>query len=370
MKHIITMLMFVAVVAIASVGRAEDVASKEPFMGVYAWGQPGIARGYLDQFSDWLNRPAVWAVEFQPTDTWDNIEGAVWQLRPWREWVHAKPGRRLVLSVVLLPSGANGPAKGIDKGIPVSLDEGAKGTYNAHFRRLAENLVKYELQDSVLRLGWEFNGGWYTYRAVKKESEFVEYWRQIVKTMREVPGAEKLTFCWNPTNNFVQTDARKCWPGDEFVDYVGVDVYDQSWQPDTYPFPAEASPEDIQKRRELAWSAWIFDKERHGLAMWSEFAKEHHKPLVLPEWGVCTRKDGHGGDDNVYFVEQMTKFIDDPANNVYFHCYFNVNAADGAHQLTTYNGAPTHFPNAATAFKKHFGAMPPATQPSSANTRK
>ena len=84
--------------------------------------------------------------------TWDNIEGGIWQLRPWRDWVQAKPGRRLIYSVVLLPAGYRGPAKGIAAGIPVSLEEGAKGTYNDHFRKLAENLVKYKLENSILRL--------------------------------------------------------------------------------------------------------------------------------------------------------------------------------------------------------------------------
>jgi len=68
----------------------------------------------------------------------------------------------------------------------------------------------------------------------------------------------------------------------------------------------------------------------------------------------------------------MHKFITDPANNVYFHCYFNVNAPDGAHQLTPKNGVPTQFPNAARRFKELFGrpgspATAPTTQQASGN---
>src|SRR6185436_4990248 len=98
------------------------------------------------------------------------------------------------------PWDGSGPTQGnTDPKKPVSLERGAAGDYNAHFRQLAENLVKYGLGDAVLRLGWEFNGGWYTWRAKDKTEAFAEYWRQIVKTMRAVPGAEKLQFCWNPT---------------------------------------------------------------------------------------------------------------------------------------------------------------------------
>lgn len=335
-----------------------------PFFAVYRWGLNGMSRGYYDSYASWLNRAATWAEDFQPTDSWDNIEGGVWQLRPWRDWIQAKPGRRLILSVVILPSGWKGPARGIDAGIPVSLEEGAKGTYNKHFKKLAENLVKYQLGDTILRLGWEFNGGWYSYRAVKKEALFAEYWRQIVQTMRSVPGAENLKYCWNPTNNFVQTDARKCWPGDEYVDYVGVDIYDQCWLPDTYPIPPDATPEESQRRQEAAWKTWNWNKDRHGLAMWRDFAKEHGKPLVIPEWGVCSRKDGHGGNDDPAFIEKMYEFIQDPANNVYFHCYFDVNAGDGHHQLTSDGNTPTEFPQSAARFKDFF-CLPgsPATKP-------
>ena len=77
------------------------------------------------------------------------------------------PGRRLILSVPLLPGpwDLTGPKEGPRAKQPVSLKAGAHGDYNAHFKALAENLVRYGLGDSVVRLGWEFNGGWYAWRA-------------------------------------------------------------------------------------------------------------------------------------------------------------------------------------------------------------
>ena len=69
-----------------------------------------------------------------------------------------------------------------------------------------------------------------------------------------------------------------------------------------------------------------------GLAFWTKFAKAHKKPLAIPEWGLNRRSDGHGGGDNPYFIERMHAFITDPANNVLFHCYFDVNVADENHR--------------------------------------
>jgi len=96
---------------------------------------------------------------------------------------------------------------------------------------------------------------------------------------------------------------------------------------------------------------------QYGLNFWKNFAAKHGKPFSIPEWGVNNRGDKHGGLDNAYFVEQMHKFITDPANNVYFHCYFDVQAGDGHHQLSPglSEKEVTEFPLAAAKFKALFG---------------
>jgi len=255
------------------------------------------------------------------------------------------------------PVDGSGPTQGnIDLSKPVSLEKGATGEYNHHFKQLAENLVKYRLADSILRLGWEFNGDWYTWRAKGKEKFFAEYWRQIVKTMRAVPGTEKLQFCWNPTLGDQQFPAEQAWPGPKFVDYVGLDVYDETWNPDTYPFPPGASPELIEQRQKKVWDEWLMGS-KWGLAFWSKFARQQGKPLAIPEWGVNKREDGHGGLDNPLFIERMHAFIAERANNVAFHCYFDVNAPDGHHQLSPGKSGNENvaFPKSAAKFRVLFG---------------
>jgi hypothetical protein len=336
---------------------ANNDNTQAPYLCTYRWGQGGAVKGYYDNYAAWLNRTATWAEDFQPTETWDNIRGGSWQTGTWEQWVKAREGRRLVLSVVLLPGSwdGKGPQKGIGTGIPVSLEEGAKGAYNEHFKALGEELVKRGLDNAILRLGWEFNGGWYTYRAVGKQQAFIEYWRQIVTTMRAVPG-QKFVFNWNPAGGWVQFPADQAYPGDEYVDEIGVDIYDQSWAADTYPIPADADEKETQRRRQKAWDIWIYNKSQFGLGFWADFARKHNKPLSIPEWGVCNRSDGHGGGDNVFFIEQMHKFIIDPGNNVSWHCYFDVMASDGGHQLSPDKDCPeTPFPKAAETFKRLFG---------------
>ena len=120
-----------------------------------------------------------------------------------------------------------------------------------------------------------------------------------------------------------QFPADQAWPGDEYVDIIGLDLYDESWAKDTYPFPADATSEEVEKRQRKTWNDVLL-KGDHGIVFWKKFAEAHHKPLAFPEWGVAARPDKHGGMDDPYFIEQMSRFILDPANQVAFHCYFDV----------------------------------------------
>ncbi len=101
-----------------------------------------------------------------------------------------------------------------------------------------------------------------------------------------MPGAQNIQFDWNVSNGGNRYDSTRFYPGDEFVDYVGVDVYDLSWADNTYPYPEDCSADCRLKRQKAAWQN-IFSS-KFGLAFWSGFAAEHGKPLSLPEWGSGT----------------------------------------------------------------------------------
>ncbi len=58
---------------------------RAPFLSAYRWDVGGLAKGEHDAFDAWLNRTSVWPESHQPKDTWNDIEGATWQLKPWSE---------------------------------------------------------------------------------------------------------------------------------------------------------------------------------------------------------------------------------------------------------------------------------------------
>lgn len=323
----------------------------------------GVYRGVnetekVTAFGQWTGQP-VWGQDFIGWESWSNVGWPIWWLEKWSKWVHEQPGRRFVFAVPMLtgPLDGSGPKKGdVGVGEPVSLEKGAAGVYNIHYQQLAENLVKHKLGDTILRPGWEFNGNWYPWMAKGKEEAFAEYWRQIVKTMRAVPGAEKLKFCWNPTLRLEQFPAEKAWPGAEYVDYIGLDVYDESWQEGSYAWPAGTPATEIEARQRKVWEKEILNGD-HGLAFWGKFAREQKRPLAICEWGVKKRPTGHGGTDNPHFVEQMHRFMNDAQNNVAFHCYFDFNCEppDGHHQISPGVKGEYEFPKSSVKFLELFG---------------
>ena len=260
-----------------------------PYMGVYEWGFAN--KSNLDRIpvaTDWLARRQLWGEEFAPTDTWDSLQAPDWLLAPAAAWVRQDPTRKYVLSIGMLPGpyDGSGPTSGLGAGQPVSLANGATGAYNGYFQTLAQNLVRNGMaNNTIIRLGWEFNGTWYTWRADNdvKASYFASYWQQIVTTMRAVPGAANLKFCWNGAIGWTSYPMADAYPGDDYVDYIGVDVYDQSWAANTYPYPANATPAQIQTSQQNAWADINSSGSTHGIAWWKTFADSHGKPLAIPE---------------------------------------------------------------------------------------
>jgi hypothetical protein len=53
-----------------------------------------------------------------------------------------------------------------------TLVEGAKGSYNATFARLAQRFVDHGQDNAIIRLGWEFNGNWYSWSDINDPQSF------------------------------------------------------------------------------------------------------------------------------------------------------------------------------------------------------
>jgi hypothetical protein len=291
-------------------------APVRPKLGVFR----GTSTSDVRSFEKWSGAKVDYVMDYSARDTWQEIADPQYMLDEWED-----SGYRPVYAVAMLP------LTGV-----VSMQAGARGEYDRYFRELARNLVANDQEDAILRVGWEFNVSVSKWR-VRDSDTFKAYWRNIVTAMRSVDG-QKFEFDWNVNASNTEIDASSYWPGDEYVDYVGVDVYDLGWEVGTYPYPANCDATCRLSRQQAAWDE-IYGGDR-GLAFWSDFAKKHGKPMTLPEWGLWQRDDGHGGGDNPFFIEKMHAFISDPAHNIAYQGYFDVDTDDGQiHALTSMKAA-------------------------------
>jgi hypothetical protein len=234
----------------------------------------------MEELSDWLGGSELRVGHtYLPGDRWSNIEGRPGFLDVWADWRTERADRMLVLNVPMLERNEEGVS---DAEVRALLRRGAAGEFDRHFRALAERLVELEVPDTILVLGWEMNGITYTHRCGPDPESWKAYWNRIVTTMRSVPG-QRFKFDFTPSRGRDAVPWTQCYPGDDTVDIVGMDSYDQ---------PAGLS----------------FDqqvKEPYGLQDHVEFAKAHGKPISYPEWGLF--RNG----DNAEYMRRMLAWMDE-----------------------------------------------------------
>ncbi len=207
------------------------------------------------------------------------------------------------LEALLSDGGPDTTTSGYYKSGSAALTAAAAGTDDRRFYQLGELLVRDGLSDTIINLSREMNGSWYAWserHAPSSEPDaFILAWRQVVTTMRSVPG-EHFKFLWTiyPKGATVA----ECWPGSAYVDYVGTDIFDWYGGPNyTYPHTPSGALDWA-----LHWEQTLTARPG-GLDWIAQFSKLTGKPIIIPEWGL----DFHtfGGQDDTYFLTHMTAWL-------------------------------------------------------------
>ncbi|WP_157537563.1 glycoside hydrolase family 26 protein [Kitasatospora azatica] len=256
---------------------ATQMASHEVPFGAFvgSWDNyiPQIAR-----MSGWLNGANMQVGHtYLAGNSWADVEGETKVLALWSQWRLADRSRTLVLNVpMVVPNEGDLP----DDQVAQLLGQGAHGAFDQHFLRLARKLVALGGSDTVIVLGWEMNGITYSSRCKPDPTAWKAYWRRIIGVMRSVPG-QRFRFDFTPNRGLDAIAWTKCYPGDDVVDIIGTDSYDQ---------PAGAAFDD-------------YVHEPYGLEDQVEFAAKRGKPVSYPEWGLF--RNG----DNPEFVRRMVDWM-------------------------------------------------------------
>ena len=128
------------------------------------------------------------------------------------------------------------------------------------------------------------------------------------------------------------TDARKAYPGDAYVDIVGIDSYDM--------WPGVTSEAD--------WAAQYSGP--YGLKFWADFAAAHGKQLSIGEWGNYPgpATSGQSGGDNPFYIAKMMGFFRSQGSNLAYEAYFNESASYFAGAIF----APAQVPAASAQYQR------------------
>ena len=174
----------------------------------------------------------------------------------------------------------------------------ADGRYNAFYRKTAQSLASGGRQIYAVRIDSEFNGSWSAWKPSGQTPASAQAWiagfRNLAQAVMEaLPGVKVI---WNPALG--QNDPFPFYPGDDAVDLIGPDVY---CQPKFHRSSADC------------WADVVSGFGGINLTKFAEFARQHGKPLAIPEWA-----DSFGDG---YMIGQMRNWMDN--NNVVAQTYWN-----------------------------------------------
>lgn len=180
----------------------------------------------------------------------------------------------------------------------------ANGANDSKYTTLAGRLVAAGHEDAVLRLGHEGDITWYPWSWLNGNHDiYVAAFRRVSAVMRDVSSAFRIDYQGNgsPWNaNYTWAGQVKpygdwAYPGDEFVDIVGVDTYNRQ-----------------------SWAA-----TKANLDYTKDLAVQHGKQMSVPEWGLWRSQTG---DDPTY-IQNMFSWLSSAPNSqgpgsLAYHCYF------------------------------------------------
>ncbi len=162
------------------------------------------------------------------------------------------------------------------------------GVYDDYFVEYASKLKQFG-KPVLFRFHNEMNGDWCPYSSFytsKDTKLFIDCWRYLYKIFKE-QGADNVLWVWNPHDrsfpNFKWNHYLNYYPGDEYVDVVGLTGYNTG---NYYPGEYWRSFEEVYD--------WLY----------AEYAALFKKPLIITEF-ACS---AIGGDKVAWVRDMFEKF--------------------------------------------------------------
>lgn len=282
--------------------------------GMHAW-QDAQTSQYVS-FDSWLNSVGPGRCYtrnvFAANDSWGSI-GTPYMLSDGATatWLSKGPQYQEVIAVALCPF------TGSPSSSQTTLAQVAGGAGDTYWTALGNAIKTYAnayQSQIVIRLGWEFNGNWYQWgigNSWNTATDLINAWRRAVPLIRAKAPNVRFEWCISlgtgiaNSANTAAGGLAAAYPGDDVVDLIGADVYDQ-WNSGW-----------LNILNGTGWSATTA-----GLSQLRTFAQQHNKPEAYTEWACHNGANGH--QDNPYFIAAMYAWFSQ--GNVDHQCYWNSNS--------------------------------------------
>ena len=247
----------------------------------------GADASYLDQEQEWLGASLDSVMVFGGCAGWTDWLTSIQSARG----AFAPTGKDVLWSVPLIVDGA-------------TLAAAAGGAYDTNYTALAQYLAANSSDDSQIyvRLGWEFNGtGYNAWSAVGQPQNYVGAFQHAVAAFRAV--SDKFRFEWTPNKGDVGMNPEDAYPGDQYVDVIGMDFYWETTRSWSIADPVKA------------WNYFV--NEKYGLQWHQDFAAAHNKPTAYAEWAV-------NSNNASAFIKLAAQWFE--SHNVLYQSYWNSNS--------------------------------------------
>jgi hypothetical protein len=249
----------------------------------------------MEQWAKWLGRAPDHDLIYFNQNSWPELESSVPFIVNVGKQILAA-GRKVHWSV---PLGGVG-------GYEATRD----GAKDALYSSMASQILGvYGEGDSriCVRLPWEFNGDFQTMRAQSRSGAwdgalYRQTYRRIAQIFKKT--SPRFYFDWCPNIGTLKLDPELCYPGDDVVDVVSVDVYYRKAYDNTGLNDGGSGIFNYRKT------------QPNGLDWLEKFATTHGKLIGLSEWGV---------DDNsaTVFMTKMVEWLKGLGPKLSHHNYWD-----------------------------------------------
>lgn len=258
-----------------------------------------------EAFEATLGKPLAFVLQFGGAASESDFTGSTGF-----EFSLSPPSRKLLYSQPLIWSGA-------------TLAAAAAGTYDADYQSVANSIGTAYAAGQVyaVRIGWEENGTWYPWNIhTGAPADYVTAWRDLALKIKAAAPGIKLD--WN--QNIQQMDPSAAYPGDDVVDIMSIDAYENT---------AFASGTCAAR-----WATFVGQPAGLvSLTTFQQFATAHNKPMAVSEY-ASNFNDG-------CFIQNIHDWI--TARNFVWHDYWNSTSA--------FNGLLSNYPINLSTFLNLWG---------------